>query len=140
MPSDSCPFPPARKAKQDEAGAVVPDAIVNRRQKKKEKTFEYEVQLGTSLSALFCRSALKTVAACPCVGRRALRRSLRLVTVDSYVGQSCQVKWQFKSMDNNTWVEKDILVKMGYIKLVQREDERNSPSLTARPLGLVGLL
>jgi hypothetical protein len=30
------------KAKQDEAGAVVPDAIVNRRQKKKEKTFEYE--------------------------------------------------------------------------------------------------
>eukprot|EP00435_Cladocopium_sp_Y103_P063425 s39_g25.t1 len=48
----------AKKAKQDEAGAVVPDAIVNRRQKKKEKTFEYEV------------------------------------------------KWQFKSMDQNTWVEK----------------------------------
>ena len=36
-----------------------------------------------------------------------------------------QVKWQFKSMDNNTWVEKDTLVKMGYIKLVQREDERS---------------
>ena len=34
--------PAPRKAKQDEAGAVVPDAIVNRRQKKKEKTFEYE--------------------------------------------------------------------------------------------------
>ncbi|CAE7367303.1 NEW1, partial [Symbiodinium sp. CCMP2456] len=66
------------KAKQDEAGAVVPDAIVNRRQKKKEKTFEYEV------------------------------------------------KWQFKSMENNTWVEKDTLVKMGYIKLVQREDERQA--------------
>ena len=48
--------------------------------------------------------------------------------------KKCQVKWQFKSMDNNTWVEKDILVKMGYIKLVQREDERNSPSPTARPL------
>eukprot|EP00439_Symbiodinium_sp_Y106_P059383 s2085_g8.t1 len=68
----------AKKAKQDEAGAVVPDAVVNRRQKKKEKTFEYEV------------------------------------------------KWQFKSMDNNTWVEKDIMVKMGYIKLVQREDERQA--------------
>ena len=38
-----------RKAKQDEAGAVVPDAIVNRRQKKKEKTFEYEVGPGKAL-------------------------------------------------------------------------------------------
>ena len=34
----------AKKAKQDEAGVVVPDAICNRRQKKKEKTFEYEVK------------------------------------------------------------------------------------------------
>merc|ERR1739848_275198 len=32
-----------KKAKQDEANAVVPQAIFNRRQKKKEKTFEYEV-------------------------------------------------------------------------------------------------
>merc|ERR1719310_1129438 len=67
-----------KKAKQDEAGAVIPDALCNRRQKKKEKTFEYEV------------------------------------------------KWQFKAMDQNTWVEKDILVKMGYLKLVQREDERQA--------------
>merc|ERR1719217_666647 len=68
----------AKKAKQDEAAAVVPDAIVNRRQKKKEKTFEYEV------------------------------------------------KWQFKGIENNTWVEKDILVKMGYLKMVQREDEKQA--------------
>merc|ERR1712050_522945 len=68
----------AKKAKQDEAGAVVPDAILNRRQKKKEKTFEYEV------------------------------------------------KWQFKPMESNAWVEKDILIKMGYLKLVQREDERQA--------------
>merc|ERR1712014_564271 len=67
----------AKKAKQDEAGAVVPDAITNRRQKK-EKTFEYEV------------------------------------------------KWQFKSLDQNTWVEMDIIVRMGYLKLVQREDERQA--------------
>merc|ERR1719235_2585032 len=68
----------AKKAKQDEAGAVIPDAIVNRRQKKKEKTYEYEV------------------------------------------------KWQFKPIESNVWVEKDILVKMGYLKLVQREDERQA--------------
>merc|ERR1719217_1157676 len=68
----------AKKAKQDEAAAVVPDAIVNRRQKKKEKTYEYEV------------------------------------------------KWQFKALDANVWVEKDTLIKMGYLKLVQREDERQA--------------
>merc|ERR1711972_1114499 len=68
----------AKKAKADEAGAVVPDAVVNRRQKKKEKTYEYEV------------------------------------------------KWQFKPMESNCWVEKEILVKMGYLKLVQREDERQA--------------
>jgi len=68
----------AKKAKQDEAGAVIPDACLNRRQKKKEKTYEYEV------------------------------------------------KWQFKNMDSNTWVEKEILVKMGYLKMVQREDERQA--------------
>merc|ERR1712232_22033 len=34
----------AKKAKQDEGAAVVPDAVLNRRQKKKEKTFEYEVK------------------------------------------------------------------------------------------------
>merc|ERR1712063_171887 len=67
-----------KKAKQDEAASVVPDAILNRRQKKKEKTFEYEV------------------------------------------------KWQFKPIESNVWVEKEILVKMGYLKLVQREDERQA--------------
>merc|ERR1711966_567633 len=68
----------AKKAKADEANVVVPDAVLNRRQKKKEKTFEYEV------------------------------------------------KFQFKPMESNTWVEKDSLVKMGYLKLVQREDERQA--------------
>merc|ERR1719159_1407936 len=67
-----------KKAKQDELISVIPDAILNRRQKKKEKTYEYEV------------------------------------------------KWQFKPMESNCWVEKDILIKMGYLKLVQREDERQA--------------
>merc|ERR1719191_2607018 len=68
----------AKKAKQDEINAVVPDAVLGRRQKKKEKTYEYEV------------------------------------------------KWQFKPMESNVWVEKDTLIKMGYLKLVQREDERQA--------------
>merc|ERR1712070_539808 len=66
------------KAKRDEAAAVVPDALVNRKQNKKEKTYMYEV------------------------------------------------KWQFKALDQNTWVSREILVKMGYLKLVQREDERQA--------------
>merc|ERR1739848_396434 len=67
-----------KKAKQDEGAVVVPSAVLNRRQKKKEKTFEYEVT------------------------------------------------WQFKPTDCNCWVEKDILVAMGYLKLVQREDEKQA--------------
>merc|ERR1712203_1304821 len=58
----------AKKAKQDEINAVVPDAVLGRRQKKKEKTYEYEV------------------------------------------------KWQFKPMESNAWVEKDILVKIGLLE------------------------
>merc|ERR1712070_84158 len=68
----------AKKAKADEANAVIPDAVINRRQNKKEKTFEYEV------------------------------------------------KFQFKPMESNCWIQKDVLVKMGYLKLVQREDERQA--------------
>merc|ERR1719160_1555927 len=67
-----------KKAKQDEANAVVPDAVINRRQKKKEKTYEYEV------------------------------------------------KWQMQSIESSCWVEKDILIKMGYLKMVQREDEKQA--------------
>merc|ERR1711939_1027939 len=66
------------KAKQDEANVVVPDAVLNRRQKKKEKTYEYEV------------------------------------------------KWQFKPLEANVWVERDTLIKMGYLKMVQREDEKQA--------------
>merc|ERR1712086_728377 len=65
-------------AKADEANMVIPDAVLNRRNNKKEKTFEYEV------------------------------------------------KFQFKPMEANCWIEKDTLVKMGYLKLVQREDERQA--------------
>merc|ERR1712190_531765 len=68
----------AKKAKAGEAAAVVPEAILNRRQKKKEKTYEYET------------------------------------------------KWQLKPMECNVWVEKETLIKMGYLKMVQREDERQA--------------
>merc|ERR1719160_1716632 len=67
-----------KKAKQDEGAVVVPSALLNRRQKKKEKTFEYEVT------------------------------------------------WMYKPNESNVWVEKEILVKMGYLKMVQREDEKQA--------------
>merc|ERR1711976_411375 len=67
-----------KKAKADEAAAVVPDAILNRKQNKKEKSYTYEV------------------------------------------------KWQFKDISDSCWVSKENLVKMGYLKLVQREDERQA--------------
>merc|ERR1712149_98578 len=67
-----------KKAKQDDAAAVVPDAILGRRQKKKEKSFEYEVCL------------------------------------------------MYKPPECNVWIEKSTLIKMGYLKLVQREDEKQA--------------
>merc|ERR1711959_505334 len=67
-----------KKAKQDENNVVIPDAILNRRNKKKEKTMEYEV------------------------------------------------KWQFKPIECNVWVERDTLIAMGYLKMVQREDEKQA--------------
>merc|ERR1712093_373310 len=68
----------AKKAKQDENNVVIPDAIMNRRQNKKEKTMEY------------------------------------------------QMKWQMQGIESATWVEKDIIVAMGFLKMVQREDERQA--------------
>merc|ERR1711981_1076598 len=35
-------------------------------------------------------------------------------------------KWQFQAHGQNVWVEKDILIKMGYLKMVQREDEKQA--------------
>merc|ERR1712216_21424 len=67
-----------KKAKQDENNVVIPDAILNRRQNKKEKTMEY------------------------------------------------QVKWQMQGIESATWVEKDIIVAMGFLKMVQREDEKQA--------------
>jgi len=35
-----------------------------------------------------------------------------------------EVKWQFKPLEANVWLERDTLIKMGYSKMVQREDEK----------------
>merc|ERR1712159_838062 len=37
-----------------------------------------------------------------------------------------QGKWQMQGIESACWVEKDIMVKMGYLKMVQREDERQA--------------
>jgi len=36
------------------------------------------------------------------------------------------VKWQFKPLESNVWVERDVLIQMGFLKLVQREDEKQA--------------
>merc|ERR1712139_691544 len=37
-----------------------------------------------------------------------------------------EVKWQFQGIENSCWVPKETLVNMGYLALVQREDERQA--------------
>merc|ERR1719502_290317 len=51
------------------------------------------------------------------VNRRALKKEKTF---------EYEVKWQFKGIESNTWVEKSTLVKMGYLKLIQREDEKQA--------------
>merc|ERR1712176_906410 len=37
-----------------------------------------------------------------------------------------EVKWMHKSTESNTWVERDILLAMGYSKLVNKKDEQEA--------------
>merc|ERR1712036_51962 len=37
-----------------------------------------------------------------------------------------EVKWQFKPIECYVWVERDTLIAMGYLKMVQREDEKQA--------------
>lgn len=47
-----------------------------------------------------------------------------------------EVKWQFKPLESSSWVERDTLIKMGYIKMVQRKDEQEAAAagLMTKPL------
>merc|ERR1711959_879462 len=52
-----------------------------------------------------------------------------------------EVKWQHKAMESNTWVERDILLKMGYSKLVNKKDEQEAAAagLLSKPLTQAGV-
>jgi elongation factor 3 len=47
-----------------------------------------------------------------------------------------EVKWKNKSDDANLWVERNVLIKMGAIKMVQKHDEREAAAqgLMSKPL------
>merc|ERR1712178_565691 len=52
-----------------------------------------------------------------------------------------EVKWQHKSMESNTWVEREVLLKMGYSKLVNKKDEQEAAAagLLSKPLTQPGV-
>merc|ERR1712216_734573 len=52
-----------------------------------------------------------------------------------------EVKWMHKSTDSNTWVERDILLAMGYSKLVHKKDEQEAAAagLLSKPLTQPGV-
>ena len=91
----------AKHAKQDQAAVVVPDAILNRRQQKKGKTYGYEVKW-----------RLK-----PIVSNVWGRRHPHLYGLP---------RARVKPIESNVCMEKGILINMGYLELVQREDERRA--------------
>merc|ERR1712100_738542 len=52
-----------------------------------------------------------------------------------------EVKWMHKSMDSNTWVERDVLLEMGYSKIVAKKDEQEAAAagLVSKPLTQPGV-
>merc|ERR1711933_61210 len=52
-----------------------------------------------------------------------------------------EVKWMHKSTESNTWVERDILLAMGYSKLVNKKDEQEAAAagLLSKPLTQPGV-
>jgi elongation factor 3 len=52
-----------------------------------------------------------------------------------------EVKWQYKPVESNSWVERDILLAMGYSKLVNKKDEQEAAAagLLSKPLTQPGV-
>merc|ERR1719191_1941265 len=52
-----------------------------------------------------------------------------------------EVKWMFKSIEQTSWIERDLLIKMGYLKMVQRKDEQEAAAagLMTKPLTQVAI-
>merc|ERR1711907_753406 len=52
-----------------------------------------------------------------------------------------EVKWMHKSIENNAWVERDILLAMGYSKIVMKKDEQEAAAavLLSKPLTQAGV-
>merc|ERR1711935_1097244 len=52
-----------------------------------------------------------------------------------------EVKWMHKPVENNTWVERDILLGMGYSKIVHKKDEQEAAAagLLSKPLTAPGV-
>merc|ERR1719217_604384 len=52
-----------------------------------------------------------------------------------------EVKWMHKPLENNTWVERDTLLAMGYSKLVNKKDEQEAAAagLLSKPLTQPGV-
>merc|ERR1712174_145143 len=52
-----------------------------------------------------------------------------------------EVKWMNKPMESNTWVERDVLLNMGYSKMVNKKDEQEAAAagLLSKPLTQPGV-
>merc|ERR1712070_367614 len=52
-----------------------------------------------------------------------------------------EVKWMHKSMESNTWVEREVLLAMGYSKIVAKKDEQEDAAagLLSKPLTQPGV-
>ena len=79
----------AKKTKVNEAGAMVPDTTMKRRQEKKEKTFVYEVRWYFKPNEANVRVEKDILIKMSCKGLSSVRMSLRLRRLASGLSCSC---------------------------------------------------
>ncbi|CAE8596152.1 unnamed protein product [Polarella glacialis] len=64
------------------------------------------------------------------------RRKARIKMSIGEAKYEYQVKWRFSSAENAMWVPREVVVEMGHLRMVQREDEKQAAAhgLVSRPL------
>jgi len=93
--------------------------MINKEAEEKKKITKYYIDAtdGTLKMCYTKDEEARAVEAEAIYGRRDIRKEK---------SKEYEVKWKNKSTDNIMWVRREILIKMGAVKLVQRQDEKEA--------------
>ena len=95
--------------------------MINKDADEEEKIMKYFIYAGGDLLELRACSTPKEEERAVTVDTILERRENKSIKMKEY-----EVKWKGMSEENTMWVKRDILIKMGATKLVQRHDEKEA--------------